>query len=548
MIKDNKILKNLSGIIQDQHLAWFKGNKDEQGIKGNNFGVEGSDNAFDQDSMNFEMTINEYWPDTNKPKTIKLKNDGENLTPTIMGNEFIKMPTKSNKYSIKSIGCRGFGGKAEWTRAGMPKVVKTKGYRMDFTPCSDADGKYPVDFDGLSHYNEDAYESVSWVITEDDTISKGVETTIHVNKDCPLVFNLTSIHKYMSKRYSQLNNFNVVARDEVKNTTFKSKKVVFRSLDKNGNLMSDISSLPKYPTKIKVDSPIGEIEFTIYYNWRISSTNDKLKYEDWQEKSKDCYEFKIPNIKDASQPTLNVLNQNNILIQSTGRGKGFWANWNPGQHGQLEIFVKPNKSLNPLLARVKSVGISVDSFRNDLAEKVGEIIRADKKTFTGPYHNVSQKQEDNTVDQWLDLITNKQKGKMQRLALNTISEHLTPKLTSNKDSWIVRRDLECREIDVRFKENILQEWQEGTSDTGHLDGIESRLNLICRDTDTYKQLWWIAEKHTLRDDLVKLMKGFDWKENTTFEKVYLITKDQMFDGWEDDDELSVINLQEDVLV
>ena len=145
------------------------------------------------------------------------------------------------------------------------------------------------------------------------------------------------------------------------------------------------------------------------------------------------------------------------------------------------------------------------------------------------------------------LNNNKQKGKMQRLALNTISEHLTPKLTSNKDSWIVRRDLECREIDVLFKENILQELHEGTSDTGHLDGIESRLNLICRDTDTYKQLWWIADKHTLRDDLVKLMKGLDWKENTSFEKVYLITKEQMFDGWVDVDELSVIDLKTDVL-
>ena len=214
-----------------------------------------------------------------------MNNDGDDLKPEVMGDDFIKMPTKKYKYSIKSIGCRGFGGKAEWIRAGMPKVVKTRGYRMDFTPCSDSEGKNPIDFDDLSHYDSDMWESVRWVITEDDTISKGVETTIHVNKDCPLVFNLTSIHKYMSKRYSQLNNFNVVAKDEVKNTTFKSKKVVFRSLDKNGNLMSDISSLPKYPTKIKVDSPIGEIEFTIYYNWRISSTNDKLKYEDWKEKS-----------------------------------------------------------------------------------------------------------------------------------------------------------------------------------------------------------------------------------------------------------------------
>ena len=36
MIIDKKILKMLKGIIQDQHLAWFKGNKDEQGITGNN--------------------------------------------------------------------------------------------------------------------------------------------------------------------------------------------------------------------------------------------------------------------------------------------------------------------------------------------------------------------------------------------------------------------------------------------------------------------------------------------------------------------------------
>ena len=182
-----------------------------------------------------------------------------------------------------------------------------------------------------------------------------------------------------------------------------------------------------------------------------------------------------------------------------------------------------------------------------MAEKVGELIRADKKTFTGPYHNISKKQEDNTVDQWLELITDKEKGKYQRCSLLETSECLTKKLTSRRDSWIPRRTLGGWEIDLRFKEIILHEWQEETSDAKHLNMIHSRLNLTCEDTDTYKQLWWIAEKHTLRDDLVKLMKGLDWKENTYFEKVYLITKDQMFNGWDDVDELSVIDLKDDVL-
>ena len=133
------------------------------------------------------------------------------------------------------------------------------------------------------------------------------------------------------------------------------------------------------------------------------------------------------------------------------------------------------------------------------------------------------------------------------MSLKLLSEHLDPKLTVNKDKWIVRRDLENWEIDLRFGEYILHEWQEDVSDSKHLNMIHSRLSLICRDTDTYKQLWWIADKHTLRDDLVKLMKGLDWDKNTSFEKVYLPTKEQMFDGWEDIDELSVIDLKEDVL-
>jgi hypothetical protein len=182
-----------------------------------------------------------------------------------------------------------------------------------------------------------------------------------------------------------------------------------------------------------------------------------------------------------------------------------------------------------------------------LGDKVIALIKEDTKTFNSPYANVSQKAEDSFVDQWMKSLTSKQDGLTKRLSLNTLDTLLKPKDTINKDNWIIRRTLCGREIDLRFKESVMFEWQEGTSDVKHMDGIEARLNRNCLNTNSYKSFVWVADNHTLRDDLKMQMIGLDWNENTSFEKVYLITKEQIFDGWEDIDELSVIDLKKDVL-
>ena len=451
------------GVIKEQHFAGLKNNKDESGITGENFGGEHVDNGFDQDASIVNLSILELWPETEKPKTITFLNDGVNLTPEIMMNEMIKMPVKKYNYSSKATGCRGFGAKAEWFRVGMPKLIRTPGYKMTFTPCSDTEGKNPIDFDSLSHYNDESFLSIAWEIERDNSdfpLHRGVETTIHVKHDCPINFNYKSMHKFWTKRFSLINNFETSIVNEVTGKTFTNSKMVYRSLDKNNNLMMGLNCLSKYPQTIAESSPFDkndEYEFTLYYNWRISKTHDITKYQEWERKAKSDYEYKIDKIK-ADQPTLNVINDNNILVQSSGRE--WWAGWDSKTYGQLEVFIQSNKSLNPLLSRVKSDGIAVDEFRESLGNKIIDLIQNDKQTFTSPYANVSQKIEDSFVDQWIQRITNKQEGRMLQLSVQTLCNKLIPKLTSNKDSWIVRRDLENWEIDLRFKECILHEWQE----------------------------------------------------------------------------------------
>ena len=80
-------------------------------------------------------------------------------------------------------------------------------------------------------------------------------------------------------------------------------------------------------------------------------------------------------------------------------------------------------------------------------------------------------------------------------------------------------------------------------DDGFLSGFDHTVKSVFPN-----MVFFENKKDVTIGDLLNMSAGLDWKENTSFEKVYLITKDQMFDGWEDDDELSVINLQEDVLV
>jgi hypothetical protein len=538
------------GVIKEQHFAGLKNNKDESGITGDNFGGEHVDNGYDQDAMNVNLSILEVWPGTDKPKTIRFINDGYNILPEIMMNQMIKMPVTKYKYSSKATGCRGFGAKAEWFRVGMPKLIRTPGYKMTFTPCSDENGKNPIDFESLSHYDDELFRSIAWTIEKDDyefPFNQGVETTIHVKHDCPINFNFKSMHKFWTKRFSLIDNFDTSITNEITGKTFSNSKMVYRSLDKNNNLMSGLNCLPTYSQTIVVSSPFDEndeYEFTLNYNWRISKTHDIAKYNEWKRKSKSDYEFKIDRIA-VDQPVMNVVNNNNTIIQSSGRD--WWSSWDSKRHGQLEIHLKSNKSLNPLLSRVKSDGIAVDEFRKDLGDKVIALIKEDTKTFNSPYANVSQKAEDSFVDQWMKSLTSKQDGLTKRLSLNTLDTLLKPKDTINKDNWIIRRTLCGREIDLRFKESVMFEWQEGTSDVKHMDGIEARLNRNCLNTNSYKSFVWVADNHTLRDDLKMQMIGLDWNENTSFEKVYLITKEQIFDGWEDIDELSVIDLKKDVL-
>lgn len=552
----------MNTILINKHLlAHLKGKMHEDSITSDIWGAELADGASDWGATEVTFQIRKRYHD-NRLHEITVFNNGENLPVSKIVNDnggFLSFPITKNSYGPNMIGVRGAGTKLTIFRVGFISYIASfdeddRFYIAKLFYCSDKDGKTEIDFsDELFtkenfqnkvrsiridiQYYDDWNDVPGWIELEND--GKGLEYGINWFKDSDIKFNEDKIKRWLSSRFGQTKNFKIYFEDQTSKKLIRSEvpKTHFGILNQDNNPIYQYKDLIKHDEIIEVQ---GE-KFEIYYGCRISQVNDALKYKKLQKETKKDYQIKSLRPIRGESPLLVHLNSTDIIVTIDHLSPSEFdssTSW-------LIFFIKPKRNINSRYATNKSNGYSDEEFGNELRDKLKSIIKDNK--IKNNYHDASQKAEDSEVVQWIDYVCDIESTEIQK-DLKRMTGGLKEQITKRINWKSFKVDDSKREIDLRNESiRLWMEWQASNknSDTEHLDGISSRINLVGRQDSPYDTFVWVAKKHNHADELKNLLKGFDWGDNH-LKQVVLLTTDEIFSGF-DLDEAIVINIENDII-
>lgn len=548
-------------LIKGPLLAHLKGKMHEDSITSNIWGAELADGASDWGATEVTFQVRSKYDDGGLKK-ISVFNNGLNLPVIKILNDdggFLSFPVTQNTYGQNMIGVRGAGTKLTIFRVGFIDYIASfdengKFYIAKLFYCSDENGENEIDFSDelftknyfqmkvlsiridITHY-EDWIDVPGWVELEND--GKGLEYGINWFKDSDIKFDETKIKKWLSTRFGQTKNFKIYFEDETSKKPLRSEvpQTHFGMLDGDNKPIYEYKNLTKHDKVIEVQ---GE-KFELYYGCRISQVNDTLKHKRLQKETKKDYQLKSLRPIRGESPLLVHMNSTDIIVTIDHLSPSEFdasTSW-------LVFFIKPKRNINSKYATNKSNGYSDEEFGNELRDKVKSIIR-DKK-IKNKYHDASKKAEDSEVIQWLDSVCDSESTEIQK-DVKLMTGGSKEQIITKKNWKTFKVDGSNREIDLRNELiRLWMEWQASNknSDTIHLDGIASRINLKGRQDSPYDTFVWVAKKHNHVDELKNILKGFEWGENHLKQVVFLTT-DEVFNGF-DLDEVPIINIKNDII-
>ena len=552
----------MNTILINKHLlAHLKGKMHEDSITSDIWGAELADGASDWGATEVTFQVRSRYHD-NRLHKISVFNNGQNLPVNKIENDdggFLSFPTTKNSYGPNMIGVRGAGTKLTIFRVGFVDYIASfdedgRFYIAKAYYCSDENGETEIDFSDdlftkenfqnkvLSiridiEYYDDWNDVPGWIELDDD--GKGLEYGINWFKDSDIKFDETKIKRWLSARFGQTKNFKIYFEDETSDKILRSEvpKTHFGILNQDNNPIYQYKDLTKHGEVIEVQ---GE-KFEIYYGCRISQVNDTLKYKKLQKETKKDYQLKSLRPIRGESPLLVHMNSTDIIVTIDHLSPSEFdasTSW-------LIFFIKPKRNINSRYAINKSNGYSDEEFGNELRDKIKTLIKDNK--LKNNYHDASKKAEDSEVVQWVDYVAHPESTEIQK-DIKRMTGGSKEDITKKKNWKTFKVDDSKREIDLRNELiRLWMEWQASNknSDTEHLDGIASRINLVGRQSSPYDTFIWVAKKHNHVDELKNLLKGFDWGDNHLKQVVFLTT-DEVFSGF-DLDEVPVIDIENDII-
>ena len=540
-------------IINEHRLAHLKSKMDEDSINSNIWGAEFTDGAYDFKSSEITFRVTEKYGD-GKLKRIIIFNDGNPLSIKDLDKRFLSFPTTKFPYDNTMIGVRGSGTKSTAFRVGYFEYIKSwdeeseRFYIAKLVPCQDEDGKYPHDISDDSFYKEDFKLNVESIrvdieFYEKDDLPSGLEYGVRWFSDADIEFNEDKIKRWLSARYSQTNNFKIYFEDTTKGNKLTRDLVSKTHLGmlKNDKPVYEYSDLELYDDLIEVDGK----EFDLYYGCRISSKSDAIQNKKLTKITKDEYDLYRAIAKQGRRgdsPLTVHLNHNGIVT--------FIKPWGYSEFDEttswMIYFLKPKININEVYAANKSSGYSDEKFEDNIENEVRQIVK--KTPIKNNYANSQKKRENSEVEQFVKYITDSESTEIQKDFASLLEvEDLS--LLTEKKNWILFKDDESlREIDLRNpKVRAACEFQPSTekSDTKHLDGIASRINLVGRCDSPYDTFIWVAKKHSHYNELINLLKGYKWEDNHLKQIVFL-TSEEVLDSFFPNNVLK-IDIEKDIL-
>jgi len=554
-------------VINEQQLAALKRFVFESGMTSDIWGAELADGASDFLSTECRFRVLSKYPNKQLER-ILIINNGNPLSSEKVGSPFLSIPVTRNEYGPHSIGCKGVGTKLTIFRVGCIDYLYSydeygRLYKATFTPCSDEDGKTPIDFSEGFHKNKFIDECNSLAINYEffennnhpdecnlQLGGKGLEYCIKWFVDSDIQFDEEKVKSWLSTRYGQKKNFKIYFENYEKPDDPKISllnKTHLGLLDDNGN---PVTQYTDFRNKYHKTFPVNGVEHELWWDCRISSKGDSYEeYRKLKEATKGWYGVKfLKSYIRKESPMILHLNHQDIVTNITNLKES-----SKDGNTWLIFAIKPKQSVNEFYASNKSDGYSNEKFGKELEDAIKKIIK--DESIKNNYHDKNQKQEDSEVVQFRDYLCNKENNAY--LTWNTLLPNGSDKETKQKmktsfhkkSAWrIPQSDKQTtgREVDLKAPEEwrIWFEFQnlKDDSDTKHLDSIHTRLNMLGRENSPFDTFVWVAKNHKHKDSLKQLLMGLDWGDGHC-KKVLFLTKEEVFQPF-DMDEVDYIDIDE----
>lgn len=563
----SEFFNNPQRVLSGGDAKILKSSLGDNSINQKNWGVEYADNALDAGAGRCTFHILEEFPtktiqEIPRPKLIKISNTGKPLSMEDAIEKLFSIPLTTWDRSTNSIGLYGHGATDSSFAVGYIKEVesfnvidgKEVPYKLMCVPCIDEFGKIPHPSLGSMKHSEMQSEVQSYTLFTtpvETSPNEPFSITIEFFEDSNVSVDKNSLETAMSLRYSQLNTFVV----RVKNTSGSPethydgpiRKTYFGNIDANGNLVTSVEQINKIPEKFVFEG----IEWEVSYCTAISE-DDYDKHKKFTSRVGDGLVLELEESRDKGWPLFSIMNSQGVVMTVLPKGFAFGKgySYDSAKHLRLRFFLKPLNNVSGIFAQNKANGLKNDKYQREMGIELKRFLK--KHDIRSEYAGTRQKTEDSRVEQFIEKITGSTtEGHL--LAYNF--KDLLPNLDINKlrdiDQWVTfSKDSSGREIDARNESvRLMMEFQEGTGDVTHLDGIVGRSISTMRLDSMYDSLIWVAEKHTShqKNRLVQQLKGIKWEDtDTCLKKIYFMTTQDLIDGF-DAAKIKSIDIVKDII-
>ena len=548
-----------TNLITSGDYAHFRHAMTESGWTSDRFGFEIFHGAIQANATTFKVSVTDRH-DNSSIKVINYWNNGETPEESLLTGRMLNFnPPEDNEKTPNAISKRTIGFKKESHRAGCwisRSIPGSDGYvkQMNFS--------YYKDYDGTDLITEDEYtfemfqkaRSMRWELVETDIPNdelfpsgSGLLFTNYVFEDGPIDINIEQMQKNLTLYHSECNvDMEFYDMDKLLPRT----ELRHRVMNEHGELLRSVREFKLCGDILVVKYKNKTIKFRVKFAHRLMKKPDRINYSKFEKLIKNFIEYKIKG-KRYGAPLLSLIGPRNIIL-SVKDGHDWWDKhqeqigsdgekinkWNYEKYQGLEVFLEPLQDISDYFSNVKTDGLT-DSKLDDMIEQEMAVFIKQRDEFISPYFEVSKKEEDSFVDQFKAAITGKSQDSINlRNSFSTLDKCFH-QINTKKSNWPgPGKKLGGREIDLQaLKENVLFEFQnpDQESDLRHCDGIASRLNKLCRNTDKWETFIWIAKRHDHINELRELMEGIDWSKNTSFRAVYFLEAEEALKGFDAND-------------
>ncbi len=535
------------GIIQGDSLAMYKFAQSLKAFREDNIGSEELHGAVQEGANEFKVEITDTYK-SGKARMIQYYNNGNTPSVELLSTRMVYFPDIPFDYDANSISSEGVGLKLAAFRTGFyfNRIIPGEDgcvIKQEFKYFDKSGNEMDIEKNISKGEFKKNCKKIEWSINQtkepnsnyfDD--STGFIVNNYIFEDSAVDIDILSMEENLKSTHKEL--MIQKGMDFIDPSVPRKKRLVkHRILNDVGELKTSYLEFNKTkPLKFKYDGKT--FIFDVYWDFKTHKDHEHDEYKKSQQLLKGHIEYCKKGYR-KDHPLLSILGPQHIILDKVQAGK-WWSGFKYDRYANLEVFIKPKQDMRGYYNAVKTDGYSNEELEKTLFVEMRKHI-VKQKEIISPHYDKAKKAEDSLGDQFHTKCMDKKKGRYLRQTYESICGTKSQNMIDLK-KWKIRRNEGFYEADVIFNgdTNIWWELQPGTSDPKHRNGFFGR---VSRGRDKYEYFFWTADKHTLYNDIEVLLSDINWRPTDKTKKVFLITNEQLLEGFEQD-EIIEFDIQE----